>query len=182
MLHIDARRAAAPLALLFDQPSALQFTQQLTGLLLAAAQVSLYGCDREKDIDAAMLVQPALLHGKVHTVQQKPVQQLGVSRDRTILRVCDQGLGDAIEGVFNGVSFCEIVVQVVISFVIVIMCRRSRSRSCPGFSPQRIGPLVHSYHRVLRLDHIPSDGYLVFKVQKLSTISGQTDTVCEPAA
>ena len=75
MLHIDTRGAAAPLALLFDQPGNLQFTQQLTGLLLAAAQVGLYGCDRVIEIDAAMLVQPTLLHGKIHTVQQEPVQK-----------------------------------------------------------------------------------------------------------
>ena len=126
MLHIDARRAAAPLALLFDQPSALQFMQQLTGFLLAAAQVGLYGRDRKEEIDAAMLVQPALLHGKIHPVQQKPVEQLGVGRNRTVLRVCDQGLGDAIEGVFNGVPLGEIVIQ-----SIVLLCNRHHMPSFP---------------------------------------------------
>ena len=38
---------------------------------------------------------------------------------------------------------------------IPVVCRRSRSRSCPGVSPQRIGPLVRSYHRALRPDPYP---------------------------
>ena len=117
-----------------------------------------------KEKDPAKLIQPSLHHGKIHTVQQKPVQQLGVGRNRTVYRLCDQRLGNAIEGVFDGISPGEIIIQSIVSFIIVIMCRRSRSCSCPGISPQRIGPLARSYHHVLRPGHIPSDGYSVFKV------------------
>ena len=98
---IDFRWAALALPNTFNQPKTVfpvvQLHQHPGGLVVAAVQILLYLVQRVVDIDAPLLIVPAVLGRQAHAVQQQAVQQLGVRRQALEAVPGDKLAGDAVE-------------------------------------------------------------------------------------
>ena len=80
--HVDQVGLSEALAFTFNQPGfVFQFIQKLNGFFIAAVQVLLYLCHRKNDIDAILVIPPAILIRELCAVKQKTIQQLCLDRD-----------------------------------------------------------------------------------------------------
>ena len=96
---LDIELGGAALALLdtLHQTNALfavQLGQQLHGLVPSAAHISAYLVHGVVDIDAPVIVIPAIFRGQAHAVQQHTIEQLGVRGNVFEFLIRDQQAGD----------------------------------------------------------------------------------------
>ena len=78
VLDVDEVGLAQPLPLALDEAAfALQLMQQLSGLLVGAAQGGHDLLDGEDDIHTSFFIQPAVLAAQAHTVKDQTVEHLG---------------------------------------------------------------------------------------------------------
>ena len=95
VLDIDQAGSAQTTALALDEGDVLQFPEQLYRLVLGAAEGFLHFPDSVDDIHPTLLVQPAVLCGQAHAVQQNAVQCPGIGGNLPETAVLEQCLGNA---------------------------------------------------------------------------------------
>ena len=99
-----------PLAL--DEAAfALQLMQQLSGLLVGAAQGGHDLLDGEDDIHTSFLIQPAVLAAQAHTVKEQTVEHLGFCGNASEMFLREQHFGDAVEGELFRFRTVEIIIH-----------------------------------------------------------------------
>lgn len=110
--HIDQVGLPKPLALPLNQTGFLfQFIQKLYGFVLSAVHFLHDLCDRIDDINAILLVPPAVFMRKPYPVQKKTVQQLRFRRDPLIGFVLQKQLWDSDKRVLRLIHVIEIVIH-----------------------------------------------------------------------
>ena len=111
VLDVDQAGSAQTTALALDEVNVLQLPEQLDRLVLGAAEGFLHFPDGVDDIHPPLLVQPAVLCGQAHAVQQDAVQRPGIGGKLPEAVVLEQCLGDAE----IGEQFARLTVEVVIA-------------------------------------------------------------------
>ena len=61
------------------------------------AQFFLRLFDSKELVDTPTLVRPAVFGGKVHPVEEQPVEHFGVGGNRLVFFLCEQSPGDFVE-------------------------------------------------------------------------------------
>ena len=111
VLDVDQAGSAQTTALALNEVDVLQFPEQLDRLVLGAAEGFLHFPDGVDDIHPPLLVQPAILYGQAHAVQQDAVQRPGIGGELPEAVVLEQCLGDAE----IGEQFARLTIKVVIT-------------------------------------------------------------------
>lgn len=112
VLDVDEVGLAQPLPLALDEAAfALQLMQQLSGLLVGAAQGGHDLLDGEDDIHTSFFIQPAVLAAQAHAVKEQTVEHLGFCGNASEPFLREQHLGDAVEGELFRFRAVEIVIH-----------------------------------------------------------------------
>ena len=111
VLDVDQAGSAQTTAFALDEVDVLQLPEQLDRLVLGAAEGFLHFPDGVDDIHPPLLVQPAVLCGQAHAVQQDAVQCPGIRGELPEAVVLEQCLGDAE----IGEQFARLTIEVVIT-------------------------------------------------------------------
>ena len=111
VLDVDQAGSAQTTAFALDEVDALQFPEQLDRFVFGAAERFLHFPDGVDDIHPPLLVQPAVLCGQAHAVQQDAVQCPGIGGELSEAVVLEQCLWDAE----IGEQFARLPVEVVIT-------------------------------------------------------------------
>ena len=112
VLDVDEVGLAQPLPLALDEAAfVLQLMQQLSGLLVGAAQGGHDLLDGEDDIHTSFFIQPAVLAAQAHTVKEQTVEHLGFCGNASEPLLREQHLGDAVEGELFRFRAVEIVIH-----------------------------------------------------------------------
>ena len=98
VLDVDQAGSAQTTAFALDEVELLQFSEQLDRLVFGAAEGFLYFSDGVDDIHPPLLVQPTILYGQAHAVQQNAVQCPGIGGELPETVVLEQCLWDAEVG------------------------------------------------------------------------------------
>jgi len=98
VLDIDKAGPAQTTAFTLDEVDVLQLPEQLDRLVLGATEGFLHFPDGVNDIHSPLLVQPAVLCGQAHAVQQDAVQRPGIGGKLPEAVVLEQCFRDAEVG------------------------------------------------------------------------------------
>ena len=98
VLDVNQAGSAQTTAFALDEVELLQFPEQLDRLVFGAAEGFLYFSDGVDDIHPPLLVQPTILYGQAHAVQQNAVQCPGIGGELPETVVLEQCLWDAEVG------------------------------------------------------------------------------------
>ncbi len=84
-------RLAETLALAFDETALVfQLIHQLRGLVISAVQLLHDLRESTDDIHPALVIDPAVLRGKIHSGQKNAIQNLGIRRDVLVLIIGEE--------------------------------------------------------------------------------------------
>lgn len=112
VLDVDEVGLAQPLPLALDEAAfALQLMQQLSGLLVGAAQGGHDLIDGEDDIHTSFFIQPAVLAAQAHAVKEQTVEHLGFCGNASEPFLREQHLGDTVKGELFRFRTVEIVIH-----------------------------------------------------------------------
>ena len=98
VLDVDQAGSAQATAFTLDEVDVLQLPEQFDRLVFGTAEGFLHFPDGVDDIHPPLLVQPAVLCGQAHAVQQDAVQCPGIGGELPEAVVLEQCLGDAEVG------------------------------------------------------------------------------------
>ena len=111
VFDVDQAGSAQTTAFTLDEVSVLQFPEQLDRLVFGTAEGFLHFPDGVDDIHPPLLVQPAVLCGQAHAVQQDAVQRPGIGGELPEAVVLEQCFRDAE----IGEQLARLTIEVVVA-------------------------------------------------------------------